>query len=97
MSLARPGRAPLLQRQPWRLEPQILSQEHGEDAAEVVHCGGVQVGLRVMGCVPHVGEGHGDEVEHWDPWQERGEAWSGQPRSLAPGPGKLASPHPPRR
>jgi len=62
VSLACPGQA-LLQSQPRRLEPQILSQEHGEDAAQVVYRGGVQVGLRVMGCVPDVGEGHGDEGE----------------------------------
>lgn len=57
------------QSQPGRLEPQILGQEHGEDAAEVVHRGGVQVGLRVARRVPDGGEGHGDEVEHRDAWR----------------------------
>lgn len=57
----------LLQSQPSRLEPQVFGQEHGEDAAQVVHRRGVQIGLRVISRVPDRGEGRGDEVEHWDP------------------------------
>ena len=50
---------------PWgRLEPQVFSQEHGQDAAQVVYCGWVQVGLGVIRRVPDGGEGCGDEVEH---------------------------------
>lgn len=49
-----------------RLEPQVFSQEHGENAAQVVDRGWVKVGLRVIRRVPDRGEGHGDEVEHWD-------------------------------
>lgn len=50
---------------PWgRLEPQVFSQEHGQDAAQVVYCGWVQVGLGVIRRVPDRGEGRGDEVEH---------------------------------
>lgn len=64
-----PCRTPLLQGQPGRLESQVLGQEHGEDAAQVVDCGWVQVGLRVLGRVPDRGEGRGDEVEHRDPWR----------------------------
>lgn len=86
MTLARPGRACLLQSQPQRLEPQILGQEHGEDAAQVVYRGGVQVGLRVIWGVPDVGEGHRDEVDHRDPWQERGEARSGRRLTQEPSP-----------
>ena len=80
------------------LEPQILSQEHGEDAAQVVHRGGVQVGLRVARRVPDRGEGHGDEVEYWDPCRREGRLGQadGRPRSPDPGPGKVVSP-PPRR
>lgn len=57
----------LLQSQPGRLEPQVFRQEHGEDAAQVVDRGWVQVGLRVVRRVPDGGEGRGDEVEHRDP------------------------------
>lgn len=47
-----------------RLEPQVFSQEHGQDAAQVVYRGWVQVGLGVIGRVPDRGERCGDEVEH---------------------------------
>ena len=57
----------LPQSPPGRLEPQVFSQEHGQDAAQVVYRGWVQVGLRVIGRVPDRGEGCGDEVEHRDP------------------------------
>lgn len=63
----------LLQSQPGRLEPQVFGQEHGEDAAQVVHRRGVQIGLRVVSRVPDRGEGRGDEVEHRDPSAEEGD------------------------
>lgn len=63
----------LLQSQPGRLEPQVFRQEHGEDAAQVVDRGWVQVGLRVVRRVPDGGEGRGDEVEHRDPSAEEGD------------------------
>lgn len=56
-----------------RLEPQVLSQENGEDAAQVVHSGRVKVGLGVSRRVPHSRKGRGDEVEHWDPWRGIGD------------------------
>ena len=85
VSLVRPGWALLLLNQPRRLEPQIFGQEHGEDAAQIVYGGWVQVGLRVIGGVPDGGEGHGDEVEHRDPCRGEGKlgqicAWVNSPQ-----------------
>lgn len=57
-----------------RLESQVLSQEHSEDAAQVVHGGWVEVVLRVSKSVPHSRKGRGNEVEHLDPWS-RQEIW----------------------
>lgn len=67
----------LLQSQPCRLEPQVFGQEHGEDAAQVVHRRWVQIGLRVVSGVPDRGEGCGDEVEHWDPCGQREDSGPG--------------------
>lgn len=36
--------------------------------------GWVQVGFRVLGCVPDGREGRGDEVEHWDSRRNGGHA-----------------------
>lgn len=57
----------LLQSQPGRLEPQVFSQEHSKDAAQVVYRGWVQVGLRVVRRVPDRRERCGDEMEHRNP------------------------------
>ena len=58
-----------LQSKSGRLESQVFGQEYGEDAAQVVDRGWVQVGLRVVRRVPDSREGRGDEVEHRDPWR----------------------------
>lgn len=52
-----------------RLQSQVLGQEHGKDAAQVVHGGWVEVGLSVSRSVPHSREGRGDEVENWNTWR----------------------------